>query len=141
MLTKINPARTEAWNRLKRHCKDMKAKHMRDLFQEDPSRFSRFSLRFGDILVDYSKNIIREETIDHLLALAEECQVKDAAEKMFTGDKINETEDRAVLHVALRNRSNFPIEVDGKDVMPEVDAVLAQMKRFSEQILSGEWKG
>ena len=114
---------------------------MRDLFQEDPSRFSRFSLRFGDILVDYSKNIIREETVEHLLALAEECQVKNAAEKMFIGDKINETEDRAVLHVALRNRSNLPIHVDGKDVMPEVNAVLGQMKKFSEQIISGEWKG
>ena len=141
MLAKINPAKTEAWNRLKRHYKDMKAKHMRDLFQEDPSRFSRFSLRFGDILVDYSKNIITEETLENLLALAEECQVKDAAEKMFTGDKINETEDRAVLHVALRNRSNLPVEVNGKDVMPEVNAVLGQMKKFSEQILSGEWKG
>jgi glucose-6-phosphate isomerase len=141
VLTKINPAKTEAWNNLKRHYKAMKAKHMRDLFQEDPSRFSRFSLRFGDILVDYSKNIITEETIGHLLTLAEECQVKDAAEKMFTGDKINETEERAVLHVALRNRSNFPIEVDGKDVMPEVNAVLGQMKKFSEKILSGEWKG
>jgi len=141
VLTKINPAKTEAWKKLKHHYKTMKAKRMRDLFQEDPSRFSRFSLRFGDILVDYSKNIIREETVEHLLALAEECQVKNAAEKMFIGDKINETEDRAVLHVALRNRSNLPIEVDGKDVMPEVNAVLGQMKKFSEQIISGEWKG
>ena len=141
MLTKINPAKTEAWKKLKQHYKTMKAKRMRDLFQEDPSRFSRFSLRFGDILVDYSKNIMREETVEHLLALAEECQVKNAAEKMFIGDKINETEDRAVLHVALRNRSNLPIHVDGKDVMPEVNAVLGQMKKFSEQIISGEWKG
>ena len=141
MLTKINPAKTEAWKKLKQHYKTMKAKRMRDLFQEDPSRFSRFSLRFGDILVDYSKNIIREETVEHLLALAEECQVKNAAEKMFIGDEINETEDRAVLHVALRNRSNLPIHVDGKDVMPEVNAVLGQMKKFSEQIISGEWKG
>jgi len=141
VLTKINPAKTEAWKKLKQHYKTMKAKRMRDLFQEDPSRFSRFSLRFGDILVDYSKNIIREETVEHLLALAEECQVKNAAEKMFIGDEINETEDRAVLHVALRNRSNLPIHVDGKDVMPEVNAVLGQMKKFSEQIISGEWKG
>jgi glucose-6-phosphate isomerase len=141
MLTKINPTKTEAWRRLKQHRNTMKAKRMRDLFHEDSGRFSKFSIRFNDILVDYSKNILTEETIEHLLALAEECEVKGAVEKMFAGDKINETEDRAVLHAALRNRSNLPIYIDGKDVMPEVNAVLAQMRKFSERIISGEWKG
>jgi glucose-6-phosphate isomerase len=119
----------------------MKKRHMADLFRQDPARFSKFSLSFEDMLVDYSKNIITEETMEHLLALAEECQVKEAIEKMFTGDKINETEDRAVLHVALRNQANTPIHVDGKDVTPEINSVLSQVERFSRSVISGEWKG
>jgi glucose-6-phosphate isomerase len=141
VLKKINPARTKAWKKLKEHHRAMKGQNMVNLFRGDPARFSKFSLRFEDILVDYSKNIITEETMGHLLELAEECLLRDAIEKMFTGDKINETEDRPVLHVALRNRGNTPIYVDGRDVMPEVNSVLSQMERFSRRISSGEWKG
>ncbi|MCC6347348.1 MAG: glucose-6-phosphate isomerase, partial [Nitrospirales bacterium] len=115
--------------------------HMAVLFRDDPERFSRFSLRLGDMVVDYSKNIISKETLRLLLDLAEECRVKDAVEKMFTGGLINETEHRAALHVALRNRSGTPLYVNGSDVMPEVNAVLAQMEQFSRRLLAGEWKG
>jgi glucose-6-phosphate isomerase len=141
MLSKINPLETEAWKRLEKHFEFMKSVHMRDLFDQDPDRFSKFSIRFEDILVDYSKNIVTEETLSLLLELARETRVKDAIESMFTGEKINETENRAVLHTALRNRSNIPVYVDGKDVMPEINAVLQQMEIFSEKIISGEWRG
>jgi glucose-6-phosphate isomerase len=141
MLPKVNPTKTKAWKELKEHCRAMKNRPMADLFRRDKARFSSFSLRFEDILVDYSKNIITKETIRLLIGLARECRVKDAAERMFAGDRINETENRAVLHVALRNRSNTPVYLDGRDVMPEVNAVLDQMKRFSESVISGTWKG
>ncbi len=141
MLKRINPAKTASWRNLTEHFKKIKNIHMKDLFAEDPARFKNFSIRFNDIFVDYSKNRITEETIKLLLELAEETNLRDAIEKMFTGDKINETENRAVLHVALRNTENTPIYVDGKDVMPEVNAVLNKMKDFSEQVISGEWKG
>ena len=102
----------------------------------------KFSLTFGgNILVDYSKNLVDSEVMESLFELAKECGLKEATESMFTGQKINATEDRAVLHVALRNRSNTPIIVDGEDVMPEVNAVLEQMKAFSEEVISGKWKG
>jgi len=141
MLDKTNPIKTTAWKKLEEHYRVMKERHMIDLFREDPNRFSRFSLRFEEITVDYSKNRITEETLRLLLKLAEECRLKDAIEKMFRGDKINETENRAVLHVALRNRSNIPIDVDGRDVMAEVNCVLKQMERFSDRVISGKWKG
>jgi glucose-6-phosphate isomerase len=141
VLDKINPLGTFAWSKLKDHYEFMKTRHMRDLFLEDPERFSKFSLRHEDILADYSKNIINEETLQLLLALAREVKVQDAIEKMFSGDKINETENRAALHVALRNISNTPIYVDGKDVMPDVGFVLKQIEYFSDSIISGEWKG
>ena len=141
MLPKLNPAKTKAWKRLKEHYRVMKDRPMTDLFNRDKARFSAFSVRFEDMIVDYSKNIITKETMRLLLGLARECKVKDAAECMFKGDRINETEKRAVLHVALRNRSNTPIYLDGKDVMPEVNAVLRQMSQFSERIISGDWKG
>jgi glucose-6-phosphate isomerase len=141
MLKKINPASTESWKRLEEHNAAIKDRNTRDLFAGDPGRFNRFSLNFEDILVDLSKNCIDSETMDLLLKLAEETEVKDAIEKMFAGDRINETEDRAVLHVALRNRSNTPVYVDGNDVMPEVNAVLQQMESFSDRVISGEWKG
>ncbi len=141
MLAKINPTKTKAWKKLKEHHKRMKDHHMVDLFRQDPARFSKFSTRFEDIFLDYSKNRITPETVRLLLGLARECKVGDAMKKMFAGDKINETENRAVLHVALRNRSNSPVYVDGSDIMPEVNAVLKQMERFSEAILSGQWKG
>jgi glucose-6-phosphate isomerase len=114
---------------------------MRQMFEADPERFSRFSLSFEDILVDFSKNILEEQTMELLLDLARECGVPQAIEEMFTGAKINETEGRAVLHVALRNRSNAPIRVDGQDVMPEVNAVLGQMAEFSDAVISGRWRG
>ncbi len=141
MLPKVNPTKTKSWKKLKEHYRVMKHRHMVDLFHQDPERFSRFSVTFRDILVDYSKNIMTKETLRLLLGLARECKLKGAIERMFTGDEINETEKRAVLHVALRNRSNTPIDVNGRDVMPEVNAVLAQMKRFSDAVISGNWKG
>ena len=141
MLKKIDPTKTDAWRDLSNHFLKMQGVHMKDLFADDPRRFERFSLRFKDILVDYSKNRVTPETIKLLLSLAGEVDLRDAVEKMFTGDKINETENRAVLHVALRNRSNTPIYVDGQDVMPQVNAVLEKMKSFSEKVIFGEWKG
>ena len=114
---------------------------MKTLFAEDPQRFEKFSCRFNDILIDFSKNRITAETLKLLIALAEECGLKRAIENMFSGEKINETENRAVLHIALRNRDSAPIRVDGKDVMPEVKAVLKKMKDFSNRLISGEWKG
>jgi glucose-6-phosphate isomerase len=141
MLAKVNPTKTKAWKKLKEHHQRMKDRHMVDLFRQDPARFSKLSTRFEDIFLDYSKNRITPETVRLLLGLARECKVGDAIQKMFAGDKINETEGRAVLHVALRNQSNSPVYVDGKDVMPDVNAVLKQMERFSESILSAQWKG
>jgi len=130
-----------AWLALAGHYDIMKEKHLRDLFAADPKRFQSFSLRHNDILLDYSKNRITEETLRLLIELAKQAKVEEWREKMFSGEKINITENRPVLHVALRNRSNQPIYVDGKDVMPGVNRVLAQMKRFSEHVRSGEWKG
>lgn len=141
MLKKLNPTQTKTWEKLLEHYRSMKNRHMRSMFQENPDRFSRFSIEFEDMLVDYSKNIIDEETIALLLNLAEEIHLKDAIEKMFTGKKINETENRAVLHTALRNRSNNPIFVDGKNVMDEVNSILKQMEEFSDKVISGNWKG
>lgn len=114
---------------------------MRDMFRKDPRRFSKLSLIFEDITIDFSKNILSDRTLKLLFELARECRVRNAIEKMFGGEKINETEGRSVLHVALRNRSNTPIYVDGIDVMPEVNAVLEQMEGFSDRIISGGWKG
>jgi len=141
MLPSINPTTTSAWKKLEEHYKKAKSLSMRELFKEDPLRFEKFSLQFEDILLDYSKNIITQETLGLLIELAEEVKLKEAIEKYFTGDKINVTEKRAVLHTALRNFSSNPVFVDGKDVMPEVRAVLGKMENFSNKILSGEWKG
>ncbi|HJX32492.1 MAG TPA: glucose-6-phosphate isomerase [Thermodesulfobacteriota bacterium] len=141
MLKRINPTTTKTWQSLLQHLEKMKTTHMRDLFTQDPARFQKFSLRLNDSVVDYSKNRITGETMGLLIELAQEIDLTDAIEKMFTGDKINETEHRAVLHVALRNRENRPIYVDGKDVMPQVNEVLQKIKVFSEQIISGKWKG
>jgi len=141
MLPKINPMTTKAWNRLEEYHFEFEGKHMKELFANDAKRFQKYSLKFEDILVDFSKNIIDDEVREALLELASECELKDAIESMFTGQKINATEDRSVLHVALRNRSNTPIFADGEDVMPEVNAVLGQMKDFSEKVISGAWKG
>ena len=141
MLKKINPTETQSWKDLVEHFKEMKSVHMKDLFADDPDRFKKYSIRFNGILVDYSKNIITEETLNLLLKLTDDVGLRDALNKMFNGEKINETEDRSVLHTALRNRINIPVCVNDKDVMPEVKAVLSKMKDFSEKIISGEWKG
>jgi glucose-6-phosphate isomerase len=141
MLAKMNPTTTKSWNNLRRQYEKTKNLHMRTLFAEDPRRFDRFSICFNDLIVDYSKNRITEETLKALIALAEECDLKKAIGNMFSGAKINETENRAVLHIALRNRGNSPIMVDGRDVMPEVNAVLDQMEDFSTRVNSGDWRG
>ncbi|UCD34441.1 MAG: glucose-6-phosphate isomerase, partial [Nitrospiraceae bacterium] len=108
MLGKVNPLKTASWKKLQRHYDGIKGVHMRDMFRRDPQRFARFSLSFENILVDYSKNIITEETMGLLFDLAGEAGLRDAMERLFSGDRINETENRAVLHTALRNRSNTP---------------------------------
>lgn len=141
MLKKIDPTSTKSWEKLSRHMEKMRGIHMRKLFEEDSGRFDMFSLTLGDILVDYSKNRIIGETMELLMGLAEECRVRDAVDRMFAGDRINETENRSVFHVALRNRGDIPMEVDGKDVMPEVRAVLDKMKVFCQKVRSKEWKG
>ena len=141
MLPTINPTNTTAWKTLLKHYEQMKDVHMKDLFAAEPDRFQQFSLSFENILLDYSKNRITQETIDTLIQLAEECQLKEAIEAMLGGEHINQTEDRAVLHVALRNLTDKPVMVDGKDVMPEVKEVLARMEKFSGQVIEGEWTG
>ena len=141
MLKKIDPEKTDAWKKLQKHYDIIQHASMKKMFANDPSRFDKYSITFEDILLDFSKNIINEETMKLLIELAKECELEDAIEKMFTGDEINETENRAVLHTALRNFSDDPVYVDGEDVMPEVRAVLQQMKGFSKKLLSGEWKG
>jgi glucose-6-phosphate isomerase len=141
MLPTHNPTETSAWRRLEVQFLTMQATAMRDLFEEDPARFSKMHLTFEDILVDYSKNLIVDETLKDLIALANEVELKEAIRAMFNGEKINQTENRSVLHVALRNRSNTPILVDGQDIMPEVNAVLNQVKSFSDNLIQGRWKG
>ncbi|MCL4216548.1 MAG: glucose-6-phosphate isomerase [Candidatus Hydrogenedentes bacterium] len=130
-----------SWKALEFHLRDMSKVHMRELFELDSNRFERFSLRLDDILFDYSKNRVSEDTMALLFDLARECGLSEKIEAMFSGQKINTTEERAVLHVALRNRSNRPIEVDGHDVMPDVNRALNQMRAFSDAVRSGEWKG
>ncbi|MBK0383767.1 glucose-6-phosphate isomerase [Pedobacter sp. SD-b] len=141
MLSKINFTQTQAYEYLSNHLVDMADTHMKDLFAKDPERFKKFSLLFNDIFLDYSKNRIDEKTMALLFQLAKECELENAINAMFNGEKINETEDRAVLHTALRNRSNTPVMFEGKDVMADVNEVLAKMKNFSEAIISGSWKG
>jgi glucose-6-phosphate isomerase len=141
MFPSIDFTTTQSYKYLADHYIDIAAQHLKDLFKADPERFAKFSTQFEDILLDYSKNRITDETFALLMQLAKECKVMEAIEAMFSGEVINATEHRPVLHIALRNRSNTPILVDGKDVMPDVNRVLEQMKIFSEKIISGEWKG
>ncbi len=141
MLPKINPTHTSAWKKLTNHYAEMKTVRMKTLFDEDPKRFEKMSIQFNELLFDYSKNICSDETKKYLLELAVECNLKIAMEAMFNGEKINETENRAVLHTALRNFSASPVITDGKDVMPDVKKVMNQMKTFCEKIHSGTWKG
>jgi glucose-6-phosphate isomerase len=142
MFPNVNPTQTTAWQQLQEHHdRDMQGVHMRALFASDPARFAKYSLALDDILFDFSKNIISDKTLSLLRRLAEECDLRNAITAMFAGEKINRTEDRSVLHIALRNLSGGPILSDGKDVMPEVFGVLAQMKAFCARLHSGEWKG
>ncbi|MDB5017155.1 MAG: glucose-6-phosphate isomerase [Mucilaginibacter sp.] len=141
MLPNIDFTSTQSYKYLADHYIDIVSKSLKSLFEIDNQRFNKFSIRFEDILFDYSKNRIDEQTVALLIQLAKECSVNDAIDAMFSGEKINVTEGRPVLHIALRNRSNTPIYVDGKDVMPDVNRVLEQMKTFSEDIISGKWKG
>ncbi len=141
MLNNINPSTTLAWKKLESHFKSAKELNMKELFKNDKNRFLKFSTKFENILIDYSKNRITEETIELLLELAKEIKLDDAIQSFFKGEKINRTEGRPVLHTALRNSSDRIVLVDGKDVMPEVRKVLDKMKSFSEQIISGSWKG
>ena len=130
-----------AWQALATHRQEIEQVQMRDLFANDAKRFDKFSLRFQDILFDYAKNRITDKTMTLLLALAQQAKLAEKIDAMFSGQKINTTENRAVLHVALRNRTNRPILVDGQDVMPEVNRVLGKMRTFSEAVRSGAWKG
>ncbi|RBM27677.1 glucose-6-phosphate isomerase [Vibrio tarriae] len=142
MLKNINPTQTQAWKALTAHFESAQDMDLKALFAQDNERFAKYSARFGqDILVDYSKNLVNAETMQHLFALAKETDLQSAITAMFKGEAINQTEDRAVLHTALRNRSNSPVLVNGEDVMPAVNAVLAKMKAFSERVIGGEWKG
>jgi glucose-6-phosphate isomerase len=136
-----NLTSSSAWQSLTKHKEEVAKTTMRELFAKDPQRFAKMSNEACGVFVDYSKHRTTDETLKLLLALAKQADVEGWREKMFTGEKINGTEGRAVLHVALRNRSNKPILVDGKDVMPEVNAVLAKMRDFTERVRSGQWKG
>ena len=138
----INPTNTQAWKALEAHQSQLANTTIADLFKQEQNRFNDYSLTFeNQILVDFSKNKINQETLKLLHQLAKESALDEAINAMFTGEKINRTENRAVLHTALRNRSNTPVYVDGKDVMPEVNAVLAKMSAFCDRVISGEWKG
>lgn len=142
MLKNINPTETQAWADLTAHFETAQNMNLSDLFAADAQRFDKFSTTFGqDILVDFSKNLVTEETMKNLFSLAEQTELSEAISAMFSGEKINKTEGRSVLHTALRNRSNTPVIVDGEDVMPAVNAVLDKMKGFTERLISGEWKG
>ncbi|MDH0658704.1 glucose-6-phosphate isomerase [Empedobacter sp. GD03865] len=140
-LNTINPTTTNAWNALEQHFQTIQHTSIKELFAQNVNRFEEFSIQYPSLLVDYSKNRINAETIQLLVDLAKEMDVDAAIQQMFEGDVINVTEKRAVLHTALRNRSNEEVLVDGKDVMPQINEVLDQMKSFSEKVISGEWKG
>src|SRR5450631_873025 len=141
MFPNISPVDTAAWKKLQTDQQYMKGILMRNLFSDDRERFNRYSLIFGDILFDFSKNLVNAETLSHLFELANECRVPEAIGAMFSGEKINHSENRSVLHTALRNFSGEPVYSDGKDVMPEVMQELEHMKIFSQKIHSGEWRG
>ena len=130
-----------AWKALQKHKEQVSDVSMRELFDQDDNRFSDFHLTFNDMLLDFSKNRVNQETMSLLMQLAKESQLKEWTEKMFSGEKINHTENRAVLHTALRNRGNKPVYVDGQDVMPEVNSELDKMREYSEAVRTGQWLG
>lgn len=133
--------RLSAWQALENHYPEMEPQHLRTLFAEDPQRFNKFSFHFEDTLFDFSKHRITEKTMGLLIDLARQTQLPDKIAALFGGEKINITENRSVLHMALRNRSNRPLLIDGEDVMPAVNAVLDKMRIFSQQVRSGVWTG
>ena len=141
MFPSIDPTSTSAWKQLSSHAEAMKKVHMRALFANDPARFASFSQTDGNLLFDYSKNILTQETLHLLMELARECGLPEAIDSMFNGEKINRTENRAVLHTALRNLSGQSFQTDGKDIMPDILRVLSQMKGICQKVHSGEWKG
>jgi glucose-6-phosphate isomerase len=141
MFPRIDPTTTKAWNLLDQHSMQMKEVHMKELVKNDTERFRKYSFAFNDLVIDFSKNIITDETLKLLVQLAHECKLKDAIEAMFEGALINETEQRSVLHVALRNFSGTPIFSAGHNVMDDVQKVQQQMKQFCGKVHSGEWKG
>src|SRR5436189_3331872 len=141
MFPNINPTHTTAWQALQQPHEEMKTVQMKNLFATNPERYNRFSLATTDFIFDYSKNIINEKTVSLLIQLANECGLPDAINAMFAGEKINVTENRAVLHTALRNFSGKPVLNDGQDVMQDIQAVLGRMKSFCESIHSKQWKG
>ncbi len=141
MLTNINPTKTEVWNKLQEHFYATKSFALKDYFKTDVERANRFSIKWNDFYVDYSKNRISQETMDLLLQLANEMNLKENIQKYFEGDIINETEGRAVLHTALREKENAEVYVDGKNIIPEIYEVKQKIKQFSEAIISGSKKG
>ncbi len=141
MLKAINPTKTAAYHALQNHFNEAKDFKMTSLFNSDSNRYNNFSISFENILFDYSKNIITTETKQKLIDLANECDLKGGIEQLFAAEAINQTEGRPVMHMALRNRADKPILINGKNVMPEVTEVLSKMKVFSEKIISGSWKG
>jgi glucose-6-phosphate isomerase len=141
MLPNIDFTQTTSYKKLEDHYNSQKSRQIKHLFEVDDKRGERFSMLFNEIYFDYSKNNIDETTMNLLLDLANECGVADAIKAMFGADKINATEGRSVLHTALRNKSGEPVILDGEDVMPEIQAVLAKMKRFSDAVITGEHKG
>jgi glucose-6-phosphate isomerase len=141
MLKNYSPTKTEAWKNLQEHFKTVQPQHLRDLFAQDPARFNKLTFRLNDAIYDLSKNRITEETLQLLVQLAEEMDVPDAIESMFAGEKINATENRAVLHTALRNFSDDSLEVEGENALQEVRQVQEQMRTFCNKLHSGEWTG
>jgi len=141
MFPHINPTSTKAWSVVQQNSERLKKTHIKNLFKEDSDRFKKLSFSFDDIVFDLSKNIIDDGALSALIALANECNLKEASTAMFDGETINETENRAVLHTALRNFSGAPINFAGKNIMEDVSRVKEQMKQFSNKIHGGEWKG
>ena len=141
MFPNVNPTKTNAWKKLKVHAREMSAVSMNELFQQDRQRFKKYSFELPEILCDFSKNLVNDETTQLLLQLAAECELEKGIQAMFSGEEINRTEGRAVLHTALRNFSGKPVYVEGKDVMPDIQKELEHMRSFCSQVHSGKWKG
>ncbi len=140
-LKNINPTTTNSWKELNNHFEEIKGKHIKDFFKSNSNRKEEFSIAFNDFLIDYSNNRLNQKTIDQLIGLANEVELKDAINKYFEGDIINATEKRAVLHTALRTQKKDAIYVDDQNIIPEINKALSKIEAFSEQVISGKWKG